>query len=103
MTAEQYKDYLTWGYDPKKCKRFTTITQKTKNLNRDLSTLQVDIEQDLFKKEINEHYIVLKAKKNKDDTGTENVYLVKDFSLFLEQGANKSLLFATDYTGTIIP
>jgi uncharacterized protein YfaS (alpha-2-macroglobulin family) len=28
---------------------------------------------------------------------------VKDFSLFLEQGDNKSLLFATDYDGTVVP
>jgi len=97
MTSEQYKDYLTRGYDSKRCANFTTITQKTKNLNRDLSTAQIDIEQDIFKKKINEKYIVLKAKKNQNDRGTENLYLVKDFSLFLEQGENKSLLFATDY------
>jgi hypothetical protein len=103
MTSEQYKDYLTRGYDPKRCKQFVTRTQKTKNLDRNLSTIQVDIEQDLFQKEIDEKYIILKAKKNQNDQGTENLYLVKDFYLLLEQGNNKSLLFATEYAGTIIP
>jgi uncharacterized protein YfkK (UPF0435 family) len=103
MNADQYANYLAKGFDSRNCTTHTSSKQTTKNLNRELSTIQLDIEQDIFKKDINEHFIALNAKKNAQDRGTNNLYLVSDFSLFFEQGTNRSLLFATDYSGVIIP
>jgi hypothetical protein len=103
MNADQYANYLAKGFNSKNCASYISTKQPTKNLNRELSTIQLDIEQDIFKKQIHEHFIALNAKKSTQDRGTDNLYLVSDFSLFFEQGTNKSLLFATDYSGVVLP